>query len=246
MGSIQNFPAATSTTDLRVGRRIHCILYGGRDGTIYNVDGEPGQGNSQSAMGGAFHFVRGAEAYVDVVWDNGTLGLKLPECIVTGVQWRFLDQEDRTQAQITDALAHVEIETARAEKLKREKAESFSAAVKSCRENKEFAHLEQTPVGGGYVRMGTLAAKNVRKILKKTFPGVKFSVRQRACDALLVNWRGEDEANADAGFQQRINEALSVFKTGQYNPYEDYHSSSNSPFNVVFGGVDYLICQRAF
>lgn len=244
MVSIQNFPEATSTTDLRVGRRIHCILYGGRDGTIYNVDGEPGLGNSQSALGGAVHFVRGAEAHIDVVWDNGTLGRKLPECIVTGVQWRFLDQQDRTQAQITDALAHVEIETARAEKLKREKAEAFDTAVKSYRVSKEFAGLEQTPVEGGRYQLDAIAAKNARKILKQTFPGVKFSVRKRSCDALSVTWPNEHDG--DTVNQRTVRDALSAFKTGCYNAMEDYHSSRTTPFNVVFGGVDYLTCQRAF
>jgi len=242
MGSAQNIKSAT--TDLRVGRRIHNTLYGGKDGTIFAVDGQPGLGNSLSALGGAVQITRGPEAHVNVVWDNGTISRKLPECIVTGVQWSFLDEPDHSPEQIERAIVNVEIESLKAEIAKQEKAQNFETGIQRYRASKEHSHLEQTPVEGGHRRLDTLAAKNIRKELKRVYPGVKFSVRKRSFDAIMVTWPKADDG--ETVNQRTVRDSLALFKTGHYDPMEDYHSSSNSPFNVVFGGADYLICQRDF
>ena len=243
MGAAANIQ--TTTSDFRVGRRIHCILYGGKNGTITAVYGQPGQGNSRAMLGGAMQMVTGPEAEIDVVWDGGSVSRRIPECIATGVQWRFLDEPDYTNAEIFEAVQFAKDEAARAEAEKQAKAEAFDAAVARYRTSDEFKHFEQTP--DGYARLGDmtkLAAKNVRKHLKATFPGVKFSVRKHSCDALWVSWSREDDG--ETVNQRTVRDALQMFKTGHYDAIEDYHSSSNSPFNVVYGGVDYLTCQRSF
>lgn len=233
-----------TTTDLRVGRRIHCILYGGRDGVISAVDGKPGVSKSRSALGGAVVISSGSDVHIDVVWDDGSVSLRIPECIATGVQWRFLDEDDYTQAQIDAAKAFAKETAEKAEAEKKAAAEAFDRAVKAMRENEEFKHLEQAPEGAGmYSRQrDNMTAKNVRKTLKKAFPGVKFSVRKRSCDALYVSWSREDDG--ETVNQRTVSDAVAMFKTGTYNAYEDYHGSNSSAFNVVYGGFDFIFCQR--
>ena len=46
--------------------------------------------------------------------------------------------------------------------------------------------------------------------------------------------------------QKAVHDAVAPFKTGVYHLHEDYHSSEESPFNIVFGGVDYITAQPSF
>lgn len=242
MGAVHNLDT-TPKTDIRVGRRIYCGLYGGKFGTIFAVHGTPNQGNSKAMFNGVVQMVTGPEASIDVVWDHGGMSLQVPECIATGIQWRFLDEEDHTQAQIDEAIAFSKEKAAQAEAEKKAAAEAFDNAVQAMRESDEFKHLEQAPAEGGlYSRArDNMTAKNVRKTLKRTFPGVKFSVRKRSCDALYVSWSREDDG--ETVNQRTVSDAVAMFKTGSYDPHEDYHSSKNSAFNVVYGGFDFIFCQ---
>ncbi|WP_372997545.1 LPD29 domain-containing protein [Marinobacter sp.] len=229
--------------DLRVGRRIHCILYGGKNGTISAVEGTPGLGNSRRMMNGVVSVVRGPEAHITVVWDNGTISMQVPECICTGVQWRFLDEPDRTQAEINEAIAYAEKRTREAEEAREAARNAFAKRVEEYRNFEEFSHYEQSPTTGHFDRT-KLAAKNIRKLLKKEFPGVKFSVRKESYGSIWISWSQEDDGQTVN--QKAVHDAVAPFKTGVYHLHEDYHSSEESPFNIVFGGVDYITAQPSF
>jgi hypothetical protein len=242
MGAVQNIQ--TPQTDLRVGRRIHCILHGGRNGTISRVHGEPGLGNSTPLLGGVGHMVRGPEAHIDVIWDNGGASFQTPECIATGVQWRFLDEPDFSQADIDKALAYADQIAAERDAEKKAAADAFDAAVAAYRSDKTLAHYEQTDPAGGWQDRTKLAAKNIRKLLKKDFPGVKFSVRKDGHDCVWVTWPTAD--HGETVNQRVMHDALAQFRTGTYDLHSDCHGSSNSAFNIVFGGVTYMTCQQSF
>ncbi len=229
----------TPTSDLRVGRRIHCVLYGGKDGTIIHV--QSGLGNSHALLGDIVPIVSGSMLYIDVVWDNGTVNRQVPERIATSVQWFFLNEADYAPAQIEAALNHAEITADDAEAARIARVNAFEKQIRNFRANQDYAHFEQTPVGGGRFNINTLAAKNIRKLLKREFPSVKFSVRKNSSNTITVSWsRGVE---GDTVNRRSVTDVVAPFKTGRYDAYEDYHSSSESAFNVVFGGCDYIFCQ---
>src|SRR5258708_40242685 len=72
---------------LTVGTRVHCILYGGKDGVVYAIHGEQ---RPETVRGIASAITTGGNAYFDIVWENGTESLQIPESIIRGVQWKIL------------------------------------------------------------------------------------------------------------------------------------------------------------
>jgi hypothetical protein len=231
------------STNLRVGRRIYCSLYGGKYGTISAVHGIPDQGNFHRAAGGVLNMVTGPEAHIDVVWDHGATSQQVPECICTGIQWNFLDEPDRSQADIDEALAYAEQKRVEAEEAKAAQERAFVAKVQALRSCDYYADLEQSSREGGTDKT-KLAAKNIRKLLKKAHPSVKFSVRKDGYSTLWVTWpravEGE-EVN-----QRTINDLIGRFQTGYYDPEQDLSGSSDSAFNIVFGGVNHITMQCHF
>jgi hypothetical protein len=239
----KSFPV-TPESDLRFGRRIHCILYGGKNGTIFDVHGTPDLGNSKTIFGNVGHHVTGPQADIDVVWDNGTISRRVPECIVKGVQWSFLDQPDQTNDVISKALTHAENEQKRKIGIEEGLKQAFDTGVRIFRENAELSYMEQTPTDGSYCDHTKLVAKNIRKQLKKTFPSVKFSVRKEHYDAIWVEWRAAD--NSETVTQKTVRETLSRFQTGYYDMHTDTHRKSPTSFNAVYGGVSHLTIQASF
>lgn len=230
-------------TNLRVGRRIYCTLYGGKCGTISAVHGTPDQGNFHRRAGGVLNMVTGPEAHIDVVWDHGATSQQVPECICTGVQWSFLDEPDRTQAEIDEALAYAEQKRIEAEEAKAAAERAFVAETQALRDSDEYADLMQSDREGGTDPV-TLAGANIRKTLKKAFPGIKFSVRKDGYSTFWVTWPHAEEG--ETLNQRTVNEVIGKFETGYYDLHEDLHKSTRSPFNVVFGGVDHITAQCRF
>jgi len=231
-----------TSPDLRVGRRIHCILYGGKNGTITSVEGTPGLGNSRRIHGVA-NLVAGPEAYVTIVWDNGGVSVRVPECICTGVQWRFLDEPDWDQEQINDALVFAQEKDREAKEAKAAAERDFVAKVQDLRNSEEYADLEQS-CREGRTDKTKLAAKNIRKVLKKAHPGVKFSVRKESYSSLWITWPRSDES--ESLNQQSILKLVGKFETGYYDTQQDLSRDSESPFNIVFGGVNHITAQVRF
>jgi hypothetical protein len=239
----KSFPV-TPESDLRFGRRIHCILYGGKNGTIFEVHGTPDLGNSKPIFGNVGHQVTGPQADIDVVWDNGTISRRVPECIVKGVQWIFMDQPDHDQEIVDRALAHADRESKRKLDIEEGLISAFNTGVRIFRENTEMSYMEQTPTDGSDCDQTKLAAKNIRKNLKLIFPGVKFSVRKEHYDALWVEWRKADCPEEIT--QKTVREAISRFETGYYDMERDIHRKSPTSFNAVFGGVSHITIQASY
>src|SRR5947209_6888553 len=74
-------------TLLTVGTRVHCILYGGKDGVVYSIHGEQRPDTIRSI---ATVIATGGNASFDIVWEDGTESLQIPESILRGVQWEIL------------------------------------------------------------------------------------------------------------------------------------------------------------
>ena len=82
-----------------------------------------------------------------------------------------------------------------------------------------------------------LAAKNIRILLKKHFPGVKFSVRMRDYNALYVSW-------TDGPTKEAVEAITDKFEEGSVNSMEDIYEYNITGFHRVYGGVKYLFCSR--
>lgn len=83
-----------------------------------------------------------------------------------------------------------------------------------------------------------LAAKNIRILLKKHFPGVKFSVRMRDYNAIYVSW-------TDGATKAAVEAIIDHFQEGNFNGMEDIYEYNDCVFNRVYGGVKYLFCDRS-
>lgn len=83
-----------------------------------------------------------------------------------------------------------------------------------------------------------IAVKNIRILLKRNFPGVKFSVRLRDGNSVSVCW--DDGAPQDVVYS-----AISRFKHGSTDSMTDCYEFHKSPFNDVYGGVSYLHVSRS-
>ena len=84
-------------------------------------------------------------------------------------------------------------------------------------------------------------AKNIRKVLAKTFPGQKFSVRKSSYDCIYIDWE-------DGPTSEEVQEATGMFEIpserDRYN--DDIYNYKESAFNTLFGGVKYLRWERSY
>lgn len=88
-----------------------------------------------------------------------------------------------------------------------------------------------------------LVAKNIRALLKKEFPGVKFQVKADANHvnaSVRVNWDAWPEAPTEAQVQALIQ----PFKAGSFNGMTDGYDYTEDldlkAFHRVFGSVEYV------
>ncbi|MEW5126259.1 LPD29 domain-containing protein [Citrobacter freundii] len=81
------------------------------------------------------------------------------------------------------------------------------------------------------------AVKNIRILLKKHFPGVKFSVRMPHYGSVYVSWE-------DAAPEDTVYAVISRFKHGSFDGMTDCYNYHSNPFNDDFGGVDYISTSR--
>jgi len=220
-----------SNTVLEVGSRVYSGLYGGRAGVVYAIHGEQNIG-AQPRRVGPLVVVSG-NCYFDIVFENGTLSRHLPECILKGVQWYALEGR-ANQQEIDELLAFNKTEDARKAREVAEEKTAFNARVEALKIDPEFKHLTQ---GNDY--SGTLAAKNIRAQLKKSFPGVKFSVRKRSYGCLNISW-------TDGPTVAQVEELTSRYDVGRFDSMQDLATTERAPFDTVFGGAQYIFTERDY
>lgn len=211
-----------------IGQRVHCILYGGRDGTIVNIIGEQ-QPASVRQIGGVM--LSGGNAEFDIVWDDGTTSKLIPESLLYSVQWRVYD-EVYNDIQISSAKANAQIHTVQCQIAKENKEKR--QAEERARIRQENRHLEQ----GNDCWSGKLAAVNIRKELKKAFPKIKFSVRKTHYGSLNIGWTNGPKT-------AEVSKITNKYLDGHFNGMEDiYKSNDNNVWPSVFGGAKYIFHNR--
>ena len=159
------------TKMIALGQRLHCILYGGKDGTVVAIHGEQSPGSCQSFGGGVG--VTGGSAHLDILWDNGTQSLRIPEALArNSVQWRVYD-EVATSADIEAAWEHFRITQA-------DKAaqEALARAAFSAEKERLLAEYPNLKLRADEEYDAKRAVLNIRILLKAQWPKVKFSHAQ--------------------------------------------------------------------
>lgn len=119
------------------------------------------------------------------------------------------------------------------EKEESDKKAAFAAEVERIKSAPEFAHLTQY---GQYSKTADIA-KNIRADLKKHFTGVKFSVTKRYHSSISVKW-------IDGPTSKQVEEITGKYQCGTFDGMTDCAGWNETPFDIVFGGIDYLHTSR--
>jgi hypothetical protein len=233
-------PATSVVSDrkLVVGTRVHCILYGGMDGIIYEIVGEQ-RPETISKLGGVG--VMGGNADFRIVFSGKHAHLSnVPESIVLGsCQWSIEDgiaDADEIKTALTAAEARKQADEAKQVAVSKNRAEKRAALPKL------YPWLQTIAASQGK-SSHALGAANLKTELTREFPGVKFSVKSESYsggDAIRVRWEFGPTANEVAKFTDKYREGDFDGMTDSY----DYNQDNVWP--DVFGGAKYVTESRCF
>lgn len=117
----------------------------------------------------------------------------------------------------------------RADKISAEKA--FAAAVERIKAENPALEVGYGPV---------IAAKNLRKMLKAAFPGVKFSVTtSKYSGGCSIYVRYSADVDGDV-----VEDITKRFQAGSFNGMEDIYEYSGSPWSETFGSARYVFSRK--
>ncbi len=131
----------------------------------------------------------------------------------------------RSAARVARRAALAAIDTAR--------VSSAQALRELTADDADYSYLIPTD---GTHRGGVHAAKNIRLVLKKKFPGVKFKVTSDY-SRCSVKW-------TDGPTDAAVCEALAPFDIGASDSQSDYFYTVATRFSDTYGGVQYLFTSR--
>ncbi|MEX9747610.1 LPD29 domain-containing protein [Providencia rettgeri] len=220
-------------TLLSVGQVVYTNLYNLGKGVIVNIHGEQ---KPQSIKNMYNVMVTGGNAEFDIVFFNGNKSNRLPESILHSVQWRIKNEtvdQETIKSLIEKAEANEQAEKAEEERKKNE----FKQGVEFQKNNTEYSHLTQ--ITSNSDKEIKIVGKNIRAELKKHFPKTKFSVRKQYYSTYHVSW-------TDGPTVEEVESIINKYETSRFDSYTDYHYSETSPFNVVYGGADYVFTHRDY
>ncbi len=216
---------------VRQGQRVHCALYGGKDGIVVGISGHQSP-ESIKALGAGV--VMGGNARFDVAFET-YISRGVPECIVRGVQWEIFDSVADSD-EILDAVQKANDAQAMAKIHEEAKAERRQAEREAYAKDSAFAHLVKVTDKPEWHR-GRIAAENIRRELKRHFPGEKFSVRSDY-SSVDIRW-------VDGPTTAEVEEFAKSHQMGNFDGMTDsYEYDNDRTFSDVFGGVRYVSCHR--
>lgn len=217
---------------IQVGQRIYNSLYGGKFGTVTAIHGEQSPNTCRRVLGGLG--VMGGSARLDVAWDDGSSSTQISECLAReSGQWQIYP-DVVGPADVAASLARVALRKAEDKAKKEEAARARELARTRFRE--ENPHL--APIEPGEYASAAFVAKNVRRDLKKAFPGVKFGVTSER-STINVRWN-------DGPTSESVRDLITRYETGYFDGMTDCYVSEPSAWNDVFGGVRYVFEIRSY
>lgn len=218
---------------LQVGQMVSCSLSGGKTGVIFDIHGDQSPESCRSILGGVG--VSGGSAEFDIVWDNGSLSHGIPESLLrSSVPWEILDRQIQPPEVIEAMLTCVEETESAAIAVEKARKESFDKETE--RLIREYPYLKVHDKKG--YSTGKFVAVNVRIELKKAFPGTKFSVTSDY-NSVRVSWE-------DGPSGRDVDGIVNKYQHGSFDGMADIYESNASPWNEVFGGVDYAFTSHDF
>lgn len=218
---------------IQVGQRVHCTLHGGRDGIVIKIHGQQTPVTCRN-VGGIM--VTGGSASFDVVWDDGTTSRMLPESLLRGsVQWRVHD-DVRGIDEVIDA-----------ERFARNKA-AYDAEQREATQQRRRDEMAKHEADNPHLTAhsakpdwspGRLAAANIRVELKRSFPGIRFSVRSDYSSVRVAWTNGPTTAEVES--------ITSKYKAGHFDGMTDcYEYDADQTFAKVFGSPRYVSTSRDY
>lgn len=218
-------------SELQIGQRIFCSLYGGNFGVIFNITGDQ---KPETVSNFSKIIVSGGNAYFDVVYDNGSVSRQVPEAIIRGVQWTIYD-DVVGQDTIDALLSHHETVSRSAEEARHAKEVRQHQEREQLRQ--DFAYLKPVSHDERHSKTG---ARNLRTELKRAFPSVKFSVRMSGGYGMNIHW-------CDGPTTEQVEAISDKYQEGSFNGMEDiYERNSDNVWPDVFGGDNYVFTRREY
>ncbi|TSD83272.1 hypothetical protein FFK22_038565 [Mycobacterium sp. KBS0706] len=221
------------TVTIQRGTRIRCILAHSGEGVVTAVREDPHAGNTYAIGLPGMERVRSTGKHLyDVVFLNGHFSQRVPETIVRGVQWHILeglaDEEEIARLLAAHHQRRADDEAA---------AERRRLAFEG-----EWDRLQAEPANGHLTQgddqsSGVLAAKNIRAILRRAFPGERFSVQKRSWGSVSIQWE-------DGPTEEQVRGLVDRFRSGSFDGSQDLYVSKKTAWNALFGGTQYLNLTR--
>lgn len=213
------------TKQFQIGQKIHCSLYGGMDGYITEIIGEQSPDTCKT-LGGGIGVMGGRATLMICFKDHFS---DIPESLArASVQWTVYDTVI-SASDLDKKIAAAQAAIDKAEQERIDKANAKQTEELRQRTAPEYKHL--TPISGDTARI----AKNIRAELKKSFPGVKFSVRKQYHGSIYVTW-------TDGPYSDSVDAALANFDNYAGSNMDDSVNYKNHAW--IFGVVNHLFCQR--
>lgn len=123
--------------------------------------------------------------------------------------------------------------------------EAASAKIEAEKEHAEqtaklIAEFQMLERQGGKYRGQVLAARNIRKLLKLNFPGMKFEVTSQSYsggNSVSVHWENGPTT-------AEVEKITGKFQAGSFDGMEDIYRYESSAFTDLFGEAKYVQEQR--
>lgn len=221
-----------STKNLQVGSRIYYtgdVCNAGSGGIVVAIHGEPTGREPETIGGGVGVAIMGDSAMFDIVLDDGRRRDRVREEAFFGIGHRFEIDGAVDKGQAAQMVA---------------KADAKAAQDKAARNAANAEFEEQCAVlSAQYPELTRVAddhnaaQKNIRKLLRLHFPGVKFSVRSaRGVDSIRVN----TDAELTADQRKAARDVCGWFELGSFDGMFDSYNWTRTPWTTVFGGAQYV------
>lgn len=169
-------------------------------------------------------------------WYTPVRLMGIEEAVIRPASTRLLitAKPPATAEEVAALIANAAMIKAQAEASKAAEAEAYAAEVEALKADPKWGgHLEQ----GDDRYSGKLAAKNIRKELKRAFPGVKFSVRKERYGTVRIAW---DDTRASV---EAVEDLVRKYKGGHFDGMEDIYVHRKNAWATVFGGSDFVFCN---
>ncbi|EMB8480684.1 hypothetical protein VAH18_003507 [Providencia rettgeri] len=221
-------------TLLSVGQVVYTNLYNHGLGVITQIHGEQ---KPETVTNLCNVIVSGGNAEFDIVFYNGDKSNRLPESVLRGgIQWEV--KNEIVDNETIESLIKQSEEFEQTEKAEEEKKQTeFNQGVEFQKNNNQYSHLTQITANSD--NKVKIVGKNIRAELKKHFPKTKFSVRKQYYSSYYVSW-------TDGPTVDEVDSIVKKYKTSRFDCYTDYSYNESSPFNMVYGGADYVFTNRHY